>query len=264
MANRETTTVMSDLNPAAAMSMVRAARGFSCLFWGIPLGLLLFSSRTVGFGGAVTIGLLRHFRLPTYAVAVLLMILGAAHLYRAGLTTRSWSRYVRFLIMSLFLQLYLSPFYHWWDIRPYENLFMLNVLGLLLATTCSLYLINQVSALAGLVGGEDTFYIEAKLCAWSVVLLMALPIGGCALYATIVSLRFDTSIYSELMQLCRGLNSWVYALFLLPFTLTMASTWKAKETCLLRLRTLTGEMASPEPEALASEAVEYPVGPTAD
>jgi hypothetical protein len=244
------------------MSLVRAARGFSCMFWGIPLGLLLFSSHTAGFSGAISIGLMKYFRLPAYTLAVLVMFFGAINLYRANIRTRSWPVLVRLLVVSILLQLYFAPFYHWWDRHPYEDLFMLNVIGLLLSTTWCLYLINQVAALAGLAGDEDTFYIEAKLCAWSVLVLMALPIGGSSAYAIVQTFRFDTSVFSELTQLSQGLHTWAYALLLLPFTLTMASCWKAKETCLLGLRTLSGEAEAAEGPDI--EAVESPVGPTAD
>ena len=45
------------------------------------------------------------------------------------------------------------------------------------------------------------------------------------------SLRHSTSLYLEISQMHYEIPVYVKALFLLPFTLTMAITWKAKERC---------------------------------
>ncbi len=43
--------------PVSADALIRVARGFSCVFWGIPLSLLLFS-------GALDVRLFAHIRMP--------------------------------------------------------------------------------------------------------------------------------------------------------------------------------------------------------
>jgi hypothetical protein len=252
------------------VALLRAARGFSCLFWGIPLGLLLFSSRTVGFGGAISIRAFSAIRLPTYILAVVVMYIGVIYLSRAGNLTRSWARYARKALFLLFLLMYFAPFFHWWDRMPHETFFTVNVLAFVFCTVWVLYVLNQLAGLAGVALDDDTFYIEAKLCGWSVVLLMLLPFAGIVIYALQASLRFKSSLYTEFSQVYRDLPPWMFPLFLLPFTLTMASTWKAKETCLRGLRRLTATAADAShgaekrPPVVTPVATEQPVGQTAD
>ncbi len=148
----------------------------------------------------------------------------------------------------MLLLMYFAPFYHWWDRMPHHTFFMANVLCLLASTAWTLYLVNQLAALAGLAADDDTFYIEAKLCGWAIVVLMVLPLAAVTLVAILTSVRYESSLYSAVIQVQQDIPRWSYALFLLPFTLTMASTWKAKETFLHRLKSVGSHPRQQDPE----------------
>lgn len=224
--------------PLSAAQLLCASRGFSCIFWGIPLGLLLFSSQSAGFHGAVSIRAVSGLRLPSYVLASLITYIGIIYLYRAGPLTLRWMKTVRLALLFVFLQLYFAPFYHWWDRMPHESFFMLNVLGLLASVIAWLFVVNKLAGAVGLAINDDIFYVEAKLCSWSVLALMAFPFVSIAGYGLVSGLRNGSSLYLELVQVSQQFPRWIYALFLLPFMLTMATTWKAKECCLHQLRRL--------------------------
>ena len=224
--------------PIPVARLIRAAKGFSCLTWGIPLGLLLFASKTVGLRGVIQVNGFSQLRLPAYALAVVMIYLGMMHLYRAGAMTRSWGSYVHKGLFLSFLLMYFAPFFHWWDTRPYQTAYLVNVLLLLFSSIWLLYVTNQLAGLMGLALDDDTFYIEARLCGVAVILLMVLPYLGLIGYAVRGMIAHHSTLFAEMSQAPRALQAWMLALFLLPVPLTMASTWKAREICLHRIARL--------------------------
>ncbi|MEM7393083.1 MAG: IclR family transcriptional regulator C-terminal domain-containing protein, partial [Verrucomicrobiota bacterium] len=62
---------------ASTEQLVILAKGFSRIFWGIPIALLLFI-------GAISINFIPAMRLPSYVFGILLIYWGMVLLYRAG------------------------------------------------------------------------------------------------------------------------------------------------------------------------------------
>ena len=86
-----------------AEALLRVARGFACIFWGIPLSLWLLSR-------AQDVRLVSSIRLPAYVVGVFLMCLGAVFLQRAGSLSDRWASRARQALFLFLVEVYLRSF----------------------------------------------------------------------------------------------------------------------------------------------------------
>jgi hypothetical protein len=207
---------------------MRIARGFTGIFWGMLLGLLLFSK-------ALRLQW-NHIPIPSYILGVLLVFAGMLSLHTVSSLPGSWRRHVRMALVVLLLHAYFAPFVYWWQQIPDVSYFMLNVMILLFCSMWLLLLLNQLVLELSRALENNSLRMEAELCGWSVVFLLLLPYVFFVVYPTVAALRHDSSVFFELAQLIQRLPRWLLILSLLPFTLTMAVCWKTKEYCLSRLQ----------------------------
>lgn len=214
----------------AAGHLLRLARAFSCVFWGILLGLLLFFN-------ALRFHLWSFVPVPPYVVGVILVYVGAVLMYTTGKLTPRWSGRVRRLLVVLFLQVYFTPFVYWWQRQPTVNYYAVNLLGLLLSGLLVLLLTNQLAEEVALALHDPVFRVEAAVCGWAVILLLLLPFTAASVYAVAAAIRHGADLYSLLLFIGRKVPRGVGFVLILPFTMTMASAWKAKESCLRLLKT---------------------------
>lgn len=214
-------------------SSLHLIRGFSWVFWGLPLTLLLFF-------GAVEIEVLARLQFPSYALGVLALFVGMIRLGRVGPLTGSWLGWARSGILLSFMMLYLAPFVYWWQRAPYVGFFGANMWILLGCTMFILVVVNRLSSELGGRYGDSTFAIEARLCAWSVVVLMMLPFCIAIGYAYHVQRKYDVPLRSTLGVAHKEMPFWLHVFFLLPFTLTMTTVWKARERAMQGLARAAG------------------------
>ena len=205
-------------------ALVRVARGFSCIFWGISLTLLLFS-------GALDIRIFSFVHMPAYVFGVLLTYIGVTFLQRAGALSDTWTRRVRLLLLLLLIEVYLAPFVYWWRQMPHVIYFTLNVTVLIICTTWGLFVVNRLAGEAGRLLHDHTFLFETKVASWLAAVFMLIPLAQ-ALYAA-AGAAFEPDGHF-LFTLTPPL--WVYVLGILPFTITMAVAWKTKERCIQVLK----------------------------
>ena len=133
------------------------------------------------------------------------------------------------------LVIYFAPFISWWQIMPYENLFLINVLGLLLAGMGILLLVNLLAAETFGVFELRGSRIESQIFAFGVVILMIAPFLIGLLFALVASMRYDTSFAEEIWLTINRIPIWFYVATTLPCSLTMVASWKAKSICYKRL-----------------------------
>ena len=214
--------------------LLRSARGFTSLFWGIPMMLLLMS-------GAVSIQSFSYMRLPPYLIGVLIMYMGMMFLYRMSPPTPRWRRLVRQGILFSFLLVYFSPIVHWWLRRPDELFYLLNMFLLIVCVSWGLLVINLLAAELGRRMDDRAFLIEAQLCGWAAVTLVIGPALAIGTIAVIEMIRAKCGLYEGVLYAYHAVPHWILALFLLPFTLTMASSWQAKRRCIVALKQLDAE-----------------------
>ncbi len=216
--------------------LIRLARGFSAVFWGIPVSLMLYA-------GALDIRVYSTFRIPAYVLGIVVIYAGLVFLRRAGAITPRWLRTVRVLLVMLVFEFYLAPFVYWWKQMPYVPYYVINVFALLACTTLGLFFMNQLAGEVGRIAHDTTFLIETQICAWLSLALMLLPVLHSLYYSVRAILELRSVIFFESTSLPPPLPPWTYAIILLPFTLTMATAWKAKERSLDLLRRSAGARA---------------------
>lgn len=247
MAVEKSTSFAGETSGLANMALtpdilLRIARGFSCFFWGLPLGLMLFS-------GALTLSVLRVFRLPAYVVGVVVAYCGVIFLQRTGALTRLWRRRVRAAALLLLVQVYLAPFLYWWREMPTQTYYMVNVVLLLLCAAWSVFTVNMLAAELARVLHDRVFRVESQLSAWISFAFMLVPALDTALISLALRGRTAGLVYAESSFALFNLPFWVSALVVLPFSLTMAVSWKAKESAIRRVLAAAPPLPIPRVEA---------------
>jgi hypothetical protein len=218
----------SGLSPVV---IVRLLRGFTAVFWGLPVSLLLFF-------GAVDVNIVVWFRLPTYILGVAVVYIGLALLRFSGLDRGPWKKQARNGLIAAFLLIYLGPFVYWYSFLPRSGWYYLTNLCLLLGA--AMWLLFAVNRLAGELGAETQdrdLMMESRLCSWSIVLLMVLPMILTTAFSSYMALKYESSLVAEMRGVRQESPWWIHIFFLIPLSLTMTSSWKAKEKCLALLKT---------------------------
>lgn len=218
----------NDLEPAA---LLRIAQGFACLFWGLALALLLLT-------GALRISLLDSWLMPRHAPAVLVIVVGALLLWQSRGLSPGWPGRSYSLLLAVLAQVYLLPFFRWWQVAPQLAFFGANMAAMLLAVTWMLLAANLLAGELGHATGNPVLVIESRFCGWSVLLLAS------ALLALAV---VDEVREVFLRPLLAGQPLWLntdgtariwlllHILISLPILLTMATAWEARSQALTAL-----------------------------
>ena len=159
----------------SADALIRVARGFSCIFWGIPLSLLLFS-------GKLDIRLFSFVRMPAYVLGIFLAYIGTVFLQRAGALSDMWTRRVRQALFLLLVEVYLAPFVYWWRQMPHVPYFTANMAGLVLCTTWGLFVVNRLAGEVCKLLHDRTFFIETQVAGWLTAGFMITPLAHALYY----------------------------------------------------------------------------------
>lgn len=224
----------TETQPEAVLpvSVARAARGFSCIFWGIALSLLLFAE-------VLNIQTLGSFRLPAHILGLVVILAGALWFRFMPPLTPTWARKARILLAAVLIQVYMIPFVTWWKQLPHVMYFCINMMFLLLAAAWLLVSLNRIAAEAGRALKNDILRVEARLCAWVAPLSLLLPALAIARSAWL-STRGAVTLRLDAIYLGSPWLPWTNILLLLPFVLAMAVSWEAKERCLDYLAGMRG------------------------
>lgn len=209
--------------PLAPERVIALIRGFACLFWGIPISLLVFS-------GLPDLRLGTHLYVPVHLFGLLLMYRGTLQLQRADLLTLRWGGLMRQLMLALVLQVYLSPFVFWWKRLPGVPLYQAN---LLLLAAAAMYTLRLVSRLAGEWGArldDRVFRSEAAISGWTALGFLASPVllVPAVLWLLLRGGRWEEGL-ALATQAAAAWPRWTLLLFAVPASFTLAVAWKAKE-----------------------------------
>ncbi|MDR0993469.1 MAG: hypothetical protein LBN38_02725 [Verrucomicrobiota bacterium] len=199
--------------------ILRAARGFSNLFWSLPLLLL---------AQAVTLwGLL-----PPYITALLLPLCFLPLITGLHMTRPSHGPSPQGAWALLAVAMALSPFLSWWSQAPAHLYFAANVVAHSVVLLLLLLALDHHAARFAASMGENGLRREANAGFG-----MVLWLGVCTLSA-LVWLFYRSGILAAgldatLMQLSL-LPSEARYLFLLPYIMTAYVLWRTKETAFRR------------------------------
>ena len=204
-------------DPAA--QLLDAARGFAGLFWGLLASLLLFP-------GELDIQLSPRLRIPVYPAAMIAIYCGLSRLNRAGPLRPRWLRHVQEARGMLLLLFYFVPFVLWWKQAPRQPFLLGNMAAFVVVAAGLLASSLRLCEAAGELFGRRLFRAEVRLCRW-LVLLVAAPTASAFLTGAWLAASCPDALWFG------GLTVrwvfWLCVLGLLPFTLTLAAIWKAKE-----------------------------------
>lgn len=214
----------ADAQSVPPLTLSRLIRGFSCMFWGLPLTLLLLFD-VVEFRGWLRV------RCPVFVLGILLVFYGVMLLNRAPSLTRRWPRWIGQARVVLLMLVYLAPFAYWWRTMPHVRYYEVNMAVLFAVGLWGFFLANQLAAEVGLALGDRALYIESRLCAWVSVVSFLSP-GVVFLGRSLLSAAFTRGNgVLPLSLVAYLLPRWMVVLVLLPFTLTMMTVWRAKGLC---------------------------------
>lgn len=212
-----------------------AARGFSALYWGLLLVVLVMV-------GTLTIHLPLAARLPGHAAGLLLLLAGCWHMRQVWTGPGAGRAWLRVLAGMVALQLYLVPFLGWWRAGTAAWYAALNIVLLLVGGIVLLAAIPRlVRQLAHQTGNSD-LENEARVGGWLVPVM-----GGVSLFLYILPvgrLAWDTDPAFALRHLLTATGPLMLFPAVLPFIPAMAVAWSGKESALLAL--LTGPDRMPE------------------
>ncbi|HRZ12025.1 MAG TPA: hypothetical protein P5567_06180 [Kiritimatiellia bacterium] len=212
-----------------AAELLLLARGLLCVFWGIPLSLLMFF-------GTLELRLAAGLRVPVFAFGLMLIFLGVVHMSRVKSLSPRWARRTRETQLILLILVYLAPFVYWWQAMPHVPYYCVNVLAIVVVSMWGFLAVNRLAAEIGNRFGEHAFVIEARLSGWLAVVFLLGPGTFAVLRTILATASIENSGLATLVLVPYLVPRWMYALTLLPFTMTMMMVWRAKELCLRAIR----------------------------
>lgn len=201
--------------------LLRVARGFSCLFWSLPLLSVAQAFALASFLPARWMfGLLLACFLP--------LVGGLWMLRTGGDPTPQWGAKIGRVSRLTFVAIFLCPFPVWWRLAPAQLFFAVNA---------AVQYVVMIGLLAGLnrLAGEwarglgDTPLRRESQAGW----IMVLWLSGCTVGALAWLFHragvLEAGTPTVLAQLAE-LPSEARTLFLLPYAMTAYVMWRAKET----------------------------------
>ncbi len=209
--------------------LVRLSRGFSCIFWSIPLCLLLFTS-TPDFT------LSPKFRVPSFLLGLMVFYAGAFLLQHAGPLSERWGILVRRTLLMILLELYLAPFLYWWKRMPFQPYYMVNALLFFMILVWGLFLVHQLAGELARLLHSASLELETLLYRWVVLCFMAILPLTILFEALRRAWQDEGPALPQLIHMALRLPRWTLIPLLLPFTITMSIAWKAKERCFSALK----------------------------
>ncbi len=218
---------------------VRMARGFTCLFWSLPVGMLLVS-RVLTLRPGIRPAWFPSFwlesiRWPVHLGGLALFMAGLLLLGRALPDDRRWQATVTRALALAFVHGLLSPFLSWWETYPTHRFLLANVLVCGAALVLLLHQGDGLVAMAAKRAGDLGLHLEARLAAGLMAGFGLAAVAGFGFGQWGAARgQVDAGVWENWIA-ARGWGLVLLTLVLMPLTLTMSVLWKIKERCLDRL-----------------------------
>lgn len=201
--------------------LLRMSRGFSCLFWSLPL---LSAAHALALMGLVpprwTAGALLAGYLP--------LACGLWMLRAAGGLTPNWGRRIGRVVLLAFIAAGLSPFLAWWSVAPTRIYFGANAAAHYVALIALLTGLNRLAGESARGLGDLSLRRESQAGVVMVLWLSGGTVGALAWLFQRAGV-LEAGLPTVLAQLA-DLPSEARTLFLLPYAMTAYVVWRAKET----------------------------------
>jgi len=207
-------------------SLGRLARGLSCLFWGLPLALLVCAQ-------AIRTEWLRSLGVVPPVVTTGLLLYGLWQMRSFQPQERIWTAAVWRTRLLATVNFGLSPFLYWWGQVPGNGYFLAAVILFGLCGLAFLAGLNVTIERLGAMLPDETLRYETRhftaVNRWLLLILLTLVVLFLAAeQSPLVAARF-----ARLLEIVERLHRWfIIAFLLLPIAMTMALLWKTKEVIL--------------------------------
>jgi len=242
-------TTAEPVNPKlSGLDLVRLSQGFSCIFWGLPVGLL-FCVQLLILDVMIADPRIRssvsHLYFALFCVSLATICFGTFRLGAVKVLGARWTRRARLSTVLAFFSLYFSPFLYWWQAVPYDAFLTVNLFGLILSIVLFLISLNFLSMELGRYLGDNSLRRESKLFLGLNALVLAVPSSSAFAWVTYRGLQGESSlnIGMQFLNLFRLHYPWRLSLFVvlfLPVSLTLANIWRVKEILLDEIKKLPG------------------------
>jgi len=217
------------LNGLPSRRLIPALRGFSCILWGMPISILLYVQ-------AIEVATLGRFCIPSYVAGVLIITIGMVFFHVAKMQSVFWRKTSRGGLFASCILIYLGPFVYWFTYLPRVGIYYIgNFMLMIISFHWLLWSVNQLASEIGAMTGDLDLAIEARICAWSVVAFMLVPLVLIVMLSGVFAQRYESNLLSEIQGLRNNTPIWAQMFFFLPLSFTMVAAWKAKERCLSEL-----------------------------
>jgi len=201
--------------------LLRVSRGFSCLFWSLPL--LAFS-----YAYVLISPLPMRWMFALLLICFIPMVCGLWTLRASGSLTLRWGARIGRLSMLILVSVYLCPFWVWWKLSPLHLYFTANVA---VHSVIMLLLLVELNCLVGecaLWLGDKVLRRESQ-AGWMMVLWLSFCTVGALGWIFYRAGLLEAGLPTVLAQLSE-LPSEARYLFLLPYAMTAYVMWRAKTT----------------------------------
>lgn len=208
--------------------MSACSRGFTRIIWGTTVILLYgLTLRDLQLGP--------QLRLPLYIPGSLLLFWGMITLLGQKELMPRWQRSIRLTIALIFLQIYFSPFVHWFLRAPQEEYLMLNVwaFGITVFLTMDRLLFHAMT-LAYLYRNEKqmAFIRVCRIICWGAAIIPALLLP---VYLLIGQYINHTSMFIELLILQQASRPVLQVIMSLPLLLVLLVAFRIRSDLIVEV-----------------------------
>jgi len=219
---------MPDLtpNPELLRSLGRLARGLSCLFWGLPLTLLVCAQ-------AIRTDWLRALGVMPPLLTTALLLYGLWQMRSFQPQERIWTAALWRSRMLATVNLGLSPFLYWWNQLPGNFYFLAAVLMFGFGSVAFLASLNTTIERLGAMLPDETLRYETRhftaVNRWLLFIMVAVVM----VFVLAGQSPRVAEKFGRFLEFVQRFHRWfIIAFILLPVAMTMALLWKTKEVIL--------------------------------
>lgn len=134
--------------------------------------------------------------------------------------------------------LYFLPFLFWWNSNPHNGFLATNTALLFFSGLLFLHQLGRLASELGAVIPEPALVFEGKMAAWAVVLFGIIPCSLMAVLGGIMSRSGEGSLFNSLAVIAGNINPWLLRLPLVPVSLGIVISLRARHACVLNLKKL--------------------------
>lgn len=220
-------------------------RGLSCLFWGLPVALVIAVQTAKG-------DWLAPLGFAPVSLAMLLLLYGVMMMGKFQTQERIWMAALERARLVAIINVGLSPFLFFWSKISGQSFFNIAVALMVLSMLAFLYLLNAVLARLAAMLPDETLRGETRVFTRLNQIILLVLTASAPFYFVLRGAETLPRILVDVMMLVDRIGEVMPLLglllfILLPVAMTMALLWKTKEVIMTSVFSSAGN--EPRPDA---------------